>query len=272
MSKIEQDKFKQLVEIVRKLRSPDGCPWDREQTHKSLRPYLIEEVYELVDSIDTDDKKAIREELGDIMLHVLFHTDICAEEGIFDIDDVISHITEKLIRRHPHVFGDIEVSGTGEVLHNWEQIKLSERKEGNDDASLLDGVPHSMAALLIAQRMQEKAARIGFDWEKIEDVWAKINEEIGELNELIVNEKDGRIGIPACPHHKIEEEIGDVIFAIVNFARFMNINAEMALRHTNSKFARRFKYIEKKLREHNIENPTLEIMDKFWDEAKGFED
>jgi len=276
--------FERFVEIVRKLRAPDGCPWDREQTHESLRPYLVEEVFELVDSIDAADLHGIREELGDILLHVLFHADIRAERGDFDIDDVMSHVIDKLIRRHPHVFADVNVSGSDEVLHNWENIKLTERQERNDNASLLDGIPHSMPALLIAQRMQEKAARIGFDWKNVRDVWDKIKEEIAELDELIAP-----LTLALSQRERVQDllpsgegvsrqsretdegilaEIGDILFAIVNLARQLDMNAEMALRHANSKFARRFRYIEKRLREEGIENPTLEIMDKFWDEAK----
>lgn len=250
--------FEKFIKIVRHLRAPGGCPWDRKQTHKSLRPYLIEEVYELVDSIDQCDYDAMKEELGDILLHILFHTDIRAEAGDFDIYDVISTVMEKLVRRHPHVFGDTEVSGSDEVLHNWENIKLSERQQSDSDASLLDGIPRSMSALLVAQRMQEKAARIGFDWNDVLDVWKKLNEEIGELKSSIEQSDDDGI----------EDELGDILFAIVNLARFLNVNAEMALRHTNEKFARRFRFIEKKLREQGIENPTLKVMDAFWEEAK----
>ncbi len=265
MNKIEKtdraELFERFVEVVEKLRAPGGCPWDIKQTHKSLRPYLLEEVYELVDSIDDSDYIGMREELGDILLHVLFHTDIRNEAGDFGIEDVIAHIIEKLIRRHPHVFGDIEVSGSDEVLHNWEQIKLSERREISQQASLLDGVPRSMPALLVAQRLQEKAARIGFDWSEMKDVWGKVKEELTELETLIdCEDKD-----------KIEDELGDILFALTNLARFLELNSEMALRHTNSKFSRRFRYVEKKLREQKIENPTLEIMDKFWDEAKEME-
>jgi len=250
--------FEQLVEVVKKLRAPGGCPWDREQTHKSLRPYLVEEVYEVVDSIDRNDYYSMREELGDVLLHIVFHSDIEREQGRFDIGDVIKIVTEKLIRRHPHVFGDTKVENSDEVLHNWENIKLAERKEKSDDASLLDGIPKSMPALLIAQRMQEKASRIGFDWDNIADVLDKVEEELEELKELLDSDDKDRI----------EDELGDVFFALSNLARFLNINSEMALRRTNEKFARRFHYIEKKLRKNNIENPTLEIMDKFWDEAK----
>ena len=250
--------FEQLVEVVKKLRAPGGCPWDREQTHKSLRPYLVEEVYEVVDSIDRNDYYSMREELGDVLLHIVFHSDIEREQGRFDIGDVIKIVTEKLIRRHPHVFGDTKVENSDEVLHNWENIKLAERKEKSDDASLLDGIPKSMPALLIAQRMQEKASRIGFDWDNIADVLDKVEEEFEELKELLDSDDKDRI----------EDELGDVFFALSNLARFLNINSEMALRRTNEKFARRFHYIEKKLRENNIENPTLEIMDKFWEEAK----
>ncbi|RKZ33125.1 nucleoside triphosphate pyrophosphohydrolase [bacterium] len=255
--------FEKLVEIVKKLRAPGGCSWDREQTHESLRPNIIEEVYELVEAIDSKDYDAMKEELGDILLHVLFHADIEREAGRFDINDVIVGITSKLIRRHPHVFGETKVKDTEEILHNWEQIKLRERRENSSHASLLDGIPKSMPALLVAQRMQEKAARIGFDWEDIKDVLKKVHEELAELEESIAkNERSSQT----------ESELGDLIFAITNLARFLGINAEMALRKTNEKFSSRFRHIEKKLRELGVENPTLELMDKFWDEAKEHEE
>ena len=256
-----KDKFMKLLEIVKKLRAPGGCPWDREQTDKSLRPYIIEEVYELIDAIDNEDYHAICEELGDILLHVLFHADIREESGDFSLDDVIDKISEKLIRRHPHVFADVIVSGTDEVLHNWENIKLQERERYDVKASLLDGIPESMSALLIAQRMQEKASRIGFDWDNIGDVFGKVREEFSELEAMI--DRDHADGM--------EDELGDLLFALTNLARFLGMNAEMALRRTNSKFARRFKYIEKQIREKDITNPTLEEMDVFWDEIKAIE-
>ena len=251
-------KFERLVEIVRLLRAPEGCPWDREQTHLSLRPCLIEETYELVESIEKTDFAGMKEELGDILLHVLFHADIQHEKDGFNIGEVIDKISEKLIRRHPHVFADVEVNGTDEVLHNWENIKLSERKCENENASLLDGIPKSMPALLVAQRMQEKAARIGFDWTEVKDVLSKVEEEIGEIKETVAHGDSDRI----------EDEIGDLLFALTNLARFQKLNAEMALRRTNEKFSRRFRHIEEKIREDKIENPTLKIMDEYWEEAK----
>ncbi len=253
--------FEALLDVVETLRAPGGCPWDREQTHKSLRPYLIEEVYELVEAIDTGDYDAMREELGDVLLHVLFHTDIRREAGDFDICDVIRQVRAKLIRRHPHVFGDTKVKGAEEVLHNWENIKLDERREKSEKASLLDGIPRSMPALLVAQRMQEKASRIGFDWEKIDDVWEKVKEELAELEREIHSDDT----------EKFEDELGDILFVLTNLARFKGVNAEMALRRTNEKFARRFRHIEKRLREEKIDTPTLEVMDRFWDEAKEME-
>ncbi len=253
--------FEKLLSIVQKLRSPDGCPWDREQTHETLRPYLIEEVYELIESIERKNISEMMEELGDILLHVLFHADICRENEDFTIVDVMQNLCDKLTRRHPHVFGEVEVAGSDEVLHNWENIKLSERRNGNEEASLLDGIPRTMPALLVAQRMQEKAARIGFDWTDVKDVLAKIREEMDELVDEL-NEDDNK---------KLANEIGDLLFTIVNLARFRNINAEMALMRTNSKFDNRFRYIEKKLRQNNITNPSLEIMDNFWEESKEHE-
>lgn len=255
--------FEKLVGVIRKLRSPDGtgCPWDRQQTHLSLRPYLLEEVYEFIESANADDIDGMKEELGDILLHIIFHSDIETERGNFTIDDVLEFVIAKLIARHPHVFGDVEANTAEEVLNRWEHLKLHERKSKNGEASLLDGIPLSMPALIVAQRMQEKASRIGFDWQKVDDVWAKIKEEIEELG-VILHDSD---------LNRVEDEIGDILFAVTNLARFKKISSEMALCKTNEKFLRRFKFVEKRLREEKIENPTLEKMDEFWEEAKGEE-
>lgn len=255
--------FEKLVDVIAKLRSPDGtgCPWDREQTHLSLRPYLLEEVYEFIESAEENDIRGMKEELGDILLHIIFHSDIERENGNFTIDDVLELVIAKLIARHPHVFGSAKANDADEVLQRWEHLKLHERKSKNDDASLLDGIPESMPSLIVAQRMQEKASRIGFDWQKIDDVWEKIKEELNELGEII--HKDNIT--------KIEDEIGDILFAVTNLARFKKISSEMALRKANEKFRRRFKLVEKRLREEKIKNPTLEKMDEFWEEAKNKE-
>ncbi|MCH7772522.1 MAG: nucleoside triphosphate pyrophosphohydrolase, partial [Bacteroidetes bacterium] len=225
-----KSKFNEFVRIVKRLRKE--CPWDKEQTNDSIKAATIEEAYEVVEAIDNKDYDELRKELGDLLLHVVFHTVIAEESNHFNIDDVIYSIQEKLIRRHPHVFGDVKVSGADEVKKNWEEIKLSEGR-GN----LLDGVPELLPGLQRAHRLQEKVAKVGFDWEKKEDVWRKVIEEIEEMHHA---EKDGS-------HDEIESEIGDVFFALVNYARFLGVNPENALRKTNKKFIKRFGYVEKKI-------------------------
>jgi len=257
----EHPDFDHLVDIVARLRGEDGCPWDREQTHESIKPCLIEESYEVIEAVENNDNDGICEELGDVLLHIVFHSEIAAERGAFDIDDVVRGIVEKMISRHPHVFGEGKAKTTGEVLEEWERIKLREKRDKKSEASLLDGLPMSMSALLVAQRMQEKAARIGFDWPNIEPVWAKILEELGELNDAY---KEG-------DRTKIEEELGDFMFAITNLARFLDISSEMALRGSINKFKRRFAHVEKRTREEGLDMPSLEVLDSFWDEAKEIE-
>jgi len=246
-------KFNELVEIVKRLRK--DCPWDREQTNDSIKAATIEEAYEVVESIDKKDYKELKNELGDLLLHVVFHTIIAAESDQFEIDDVIDAIREKLIRRHPHVFGDVKVSDADEVKKNWEEIKMSEGRE-----SILDGVPELLPALQRAHRLQEKASKVGFDWEKKEDVWKKVIEEIEEMQ---ASEKEG-------DHGKLESEIGDVLFAMVNYARFLGINPENALRRTNTKFINRFGYVEDKVTAtgKKLSESNLEEMDKYWEESK----
>ena len=245
--------FERLVDVMRRLRRE--CPWDKEQTHESIRYSLIEEAYEVVEAIDDKSLEELKNELGDLLLHVVFHTSIAEEKGEFTLEAVIDGLTDKLIRRHPHVFGDVQVSGPQEVKENWEKIKLSEGRE-----SIVDGVPRELPALLRALRVQEKASKVGFDWEKKEDVWKKVQEELGEL------QRETRAG----NHERAEEELGDLLFAIVNYARFLHINPEYALRRTVDKFIERFQYIEAKLKEQGkaISKTTLEEMDKLWEEAK----
>jgi len=223
-------KFNKFVEIVKRLRKE--CPWDREQTNDSIKAATIEEAYEVVEAIEKKDYDELKKELGDLLLHVVFHTEIASEEHDFKIEDVIDSITEKLIRRHPHVFSDTEVTDAKEVKRNWEEIKLTEGRK-----ALLDGVPEMLPALQRAHRLQEKAAKIGFDWEKKEDVWKKVIEEIKEMQ---ASEKDGT-------YDELEGEIGDVLFAMVNYARFLDVNPENALRRTNTKFIKRFGYVEEKI-------------------------
>ena len=247
------NKFNDFVEIVKRLRKE--CPWDREQTNDSIKAATIEEAYEVVEAIEKKNYDDLEKELGDLLLHVVFHTIIASETNGFTIDDVIDSIREKLIRRHPHVFGEVKVSGSEEVKKNWEEIKLSEGRE-----SVLDGVPEMLPALQRAHRLQEKAAKVGFDWEKKEDVWKKVIEEVEEMHE---SEGEGN-------YDKLEDEIGDVFFAMVNYARFLSVNPENALRRTNSKFIRRFGYVESKIKESGkkITDSNLKEMDSYWEESK----
>lgn len=249
--------YDDFVAIVRRLRKE--CPWDREQTHESIRQNLIEEAYEVIDAIDTGDMEELKKELGDLMLHVVFHSVIAEEHNEFTLDEVVSLISEKLIRRHPHVFGDTEVNGQDDVVRNWERIKLDEGRN-----SVIDGIPRALPALVRATRLQEKASKVGFDWEKKEDCWKKIEEELSELN-AASSQKDNR--------DALTDELGDLLFSVVNYARFLKINPEDALRKTNEKFHRRFQIIEEKLKEQgkDIHETTLEEMDSLWDKIKDSE-
>lgn len=245
--------FDELLRIMTRLRKE--CPWDREQTNDSIKGHTIEEAYEVVEAIDHRNDADLQSELGDLLLHVVFHTEIAAEEGRFTITDVLGSIIDKLVRRHPHIFSDTEVSDSDDVKRNWEQIKMDEGRE-----SVIDGVPRSLPALLKAYRMQDKASKIGFDWERGEDVWNKVDEELHELRGAVA-ESNG---------HDIEAEFGDVLFSLVNYARFLRVNPEDALRRTIDKFDRRFRHVESRLREEGraAEDATLEEMDRYWDEAK----
>lgn len=250
------DAFVALTEIVAKLRAPDGCPWDREQTHASLLPFFLEETYEVIESIDQENWDELKEELGDILLHTIMQALIAEENGHFSLDESIEHVSEKLVRRHPHVFGDAKADAAFEAKQNWEAAKHKEKKR----ASRLDGVPITLPALVRAQRLQQKASYTGFDWDKIEQVWEKVHEEIQELKEAqSEKEKD-----------HIEEEIGDVLFAVVNLARFLDIPAEDALRKTNQKFTNRFAKIEEELKKRGktLEESSLEEMDEIWNSVK----
>lgn len=248
-----EDKFSEFVAIVKRLRK--DCPWDREQTHDSIKANTLEEAYEVVESIDNKDYDELKKELGDLFLHVLFHSQIAEENNKFNLEDVIDSINEKLIRRHPHVFGDATVTDADNVKTNWEHIKLTEGR-----TSVLEGVPINMPSLSRAFRLQEKAAKVGFDWEKKEDVWKKVIEEIEEMHESERNETQ----------EELEKEVGDVFFALVNYARFLKINPEDALRLTNEKFINRFSYVEKKITAtgRKIHESNLAEMDKYWEESK----
>ena len=250
---IPESEFADFVRIVRRLRRE--CPWDRAQTHQSLRPSLIEETYEALEALDERNFDELKKELGDILLHIGMHATIAEESGEFSLRDVLREINGKLVRRHPHVFGATKVRGASDVKHNWERIKMDEGR-----VSVLQGVPRAMPALQRAQRIQERASRVGFDWKRRKDVWKKVQEEMEELRETL-HARNAR---------RREEEFGDFLFALVNYARFIGVNPEQALRGTTEKFTRRFQYIERamKARGEDIHHATLERMDEFWNEAK----
>lgn len=248
--------FTRLVEIMAQLRSEQGCPWDREQTHASLRQHLLEEAYEVIETIDEERYSELAGELGDLLLQVIFHAQMAAEAGLFDMGDVLQHINEKLIRRHPHIFGDTVIRNAAEQTVAWEQSKL--KREGKQSA--IDGVPRELPALVRAYRIQNKAAAVGFDWPAAGPVWEKIREEIGELEEAVGSEQGERIS----------DELGDLLFSIVNISRFLKVNPEDALRGTIEKFSRRFREVERILRSQGraLERTSLAEMDQIWDEIK----
>ncbi len=247
------DSFLRFLNIVRRLRNE--CPWDREQTHESIRHSLIEETYEVLEAIDHRDADHLKTELGDLMLHIALHAVMAEEERQFTIDDVLETITQKMIRRHPHVFGDAAAGTAAEVKRNWERIKVAEGR-----ASVLDGVPRELPALLRAHRLQEKASKIGFDWERKEQVWEKVREELDELHRAEAG------GDP----RRVEEEYGDLLFALVNYSRFLHLNPELALRAALEKFTTRFQRVEQRLREQGreVSSTTLEELDRLWNEEK----
>ncbi len=251
--------FEKLLYIMEHLRGPDGCPWDKKQDFYSLKPYIIEEAYEVVEALEEKNMDSLKEELGDLLLQVVFQAQIGKENDIFDIDDIIKAISNKLIRRHPHVFGDKKLNNPQEVKKSWEEIKSKERNN-NSKGSLLDDVSKVQPALNQAYEVQEKAAEVGFDWDDIEDVVKKIDEEILELKEELYNEEI----------NKIEDELGDLLFTVVNLSRFKKINPEIALLRTINKFKKRFKYIEKIIEKEDkdINEVSLEKLDSYWDEAK----
>lgn len=242
--------FNRLLDIMDDLRAK--CPWDMKQTFESLRMLSIEETYELADAILEEDVDGIKEEVGDIMLHMVFYAKIASETEAWDITDALNEICEKLIHRHPHIYGDVEVADEAEVKKNWEQLKLQEGKK-----SVLSGVPNSLPAMVKAYRMQEKTAQVGFEWDKLEDVWAKVQEEITELHEAIETKTQA----------DIEEEFGDVLFSLINYSRFINVDPETALEKINKKFKYRFEHIEAQATKP-LQEMTLEEMDVLWNEAK----
>ena len=258
---IEQ-KFSELLEVMARLRSETGCPWDREQTHLSLKPCLLEETYELLDALDDGDPKKLKEELGDVLLQVIFHAQIAKEDGRFTVGDVIAALTDKLVRRHPYVFaGEPLPADTAAVLKQRLQIKASEK--GNASKSALGHVPRAMPALARAQSISRRAAHLGFEWPNIDRVWDKVEEEMRELKEAAASGDKSRTG----------EELGDLLFTVVNIARFLDVEGEEALAQTVDRFTRRFHHIETRLGETNksLDQSSLEEMDRFWEEAKALE-
>lgn len=256
--KSDQNCFEDLVAIMRRLRAPGGCPWDAEQTHESLTRYLLEEAYEVIEAIETHSADHLREELGDLLLQPVFHAAIAEESGSFTIDDVIQTLCDKLVRRHPHVFGDMEISDSSAQVENWERIKKHEK--GAERPSALSGVPPQLPALLKAQKITEKASRVGFDWEHVDQVMAKVMEELHEFEEAMAMGDNDRM----------EAELGDLLFAIVNLGRFLSINPEEALRKTINRFRNRFRYVEERLADQGRQmvSTPLEEMDLLWEEAK----
>lgn len=258
VEKKTKDNLNDLIELMSKLRSEDGCPWDRAQTHKSLLPYLIEESYEVLDTIEAKDDQRLKEELGDLLLQIVFHAQIAKERGVFDILQVVDNLCQKLIERHPHVFSSKRRLAPEEVLKNWEHIKLTASRA--KDKSVLSGLPRHLPALLKAYRLQEKVARFDFDWESTDEIFSKMEEEIREL----------RVAYKKRKKEDIEEELGDILFSWVNFCRHLKINPEFALRKTIDKFVKRFNYIERRLKDKKIalHEAGLPLLDSLWEEAK----
>jgi len=245
------DAFARLLKIMDELR--EQCPWDRKQTFLSLRNLTIEETYELADALLDENLNDIREEIGDVMLHLVFYAKIADEQGAFDIGDAMNAVCEKLIKRHPHIYGDLKVADEEEVKRNWEKLKLKEGKK-----SVLEGVPTSLPAMIKAYRMQEKTKQVGFEWENVTQVWEKVEEELAELQEAVTMD---------FPMEKREEEFGDVLFSLVNYARFIGVDPETALERVNRKFKKRFEYIEAHA-DKDLKDMTLAEMDALWNEAK----
>lgn len=253
------DAFQRLIDVILKLRSPRGCIWDRNQKEKDVSAYLLDEVYEVIDAVKCGSPEALKEELGDVLFQILFLAAMAEEKGAFDLADVVAGVTEKMIRRHPHVFGDRKVKDVAEITANWEDIKKNEERKG-ENGHVFDNVPRSMPSLLRAQKITEKASRIGFDWADAEEVLGKVEEEIGEFRSALVK---GR-------QNEVAEEMGDLLFTLVNLCRFLKIDAEQSLTSSLEKFIRRFKYVEKRLKEDGktAESASLAEMDELWNESK----
>ncbi len=254
--------LKQLIDIMATLRSENGCNWDKKQTYDSLKEYIIEEAYEVVDAVESRNFEHMKEELGDLLFNIVFYAQIASEDKKFNINDVAKDISEKLIRRHPHVFNVPANLTPDEVLANWNKIKQQEKINNPKPESVLDGIPKSLPSILRAEKLQKLAAKVGFDWANVEDAKKKLHEEIDELYKEIQTEKQDM--------NKIEDELGDVLFSVINLSRFLKVSPEVALNRANLKFTSRFQFIEKeaKLENKNLEDMTLEEMDKLWDKAK----
>src|SRR5215813_3838632 len=263
------ERFGRLVEIITTLRGPNGCPWDKQQDFTTLKPMLVEEVYEVLEAIDNQDYDGLAEELGDLLLHVIFHAQLGKEASQFDINTVIEKISDKLVRRHPHVFGTESASTAEEVIKNWEAIKAQEKAEKlksrtPEQRSLLEGIPSKLPAIHEAHQISSRAARVGFDWPDIEGIFEKLQEEVAELREVIANQGDEN------QRERLEDEIGDMLFVIVNIARYVKIDSESALKRANRKFKARFRYMESELAKQgkSLEHTPLEEMEVLWQKAK----
>ncbi|MER3428544.1 MAG: nucleoside triphosphate pyrophosphohydrolase [Pyrinomonas sp.] len=264
--------FADLVQLMARLRSPQGCPWDREQTYGTLAPMLLEEAYEAFEAVEEAEKGRplkLRDELGDLLFQIVFYAQVARERRDFTIEEVIAAIYDKMVRRHPHVFGDMQARDAAEVLRNWEAIKAEEKRargDADESASILDGVPRKAPALMEAHQISVKAARVGFDWKNLDDVFAKLHEELEELREAIKS-------CAQQPSERVREEIGDVLFALVQIARHLDVEPETALKRTNQKFRQRFRHIEEELkrRERDLNQATVEEMEEIWQQAKSAE-
>jgi len=294
------ERFERAVEIMERLRAPGGCPWDREQTFDSIKPYTLEETYEVLEAIDNRDWHELPGELGDLLLQVLFYSEMAKEQGTFSIDDVLDRLSRKLIDRHPHVFGNVKADTSADVKRNWEALKTEERKKrtgqepseagatrksegANTEASILAGITSAMPALMEAHKLSSRAAHAGFDWPNIESLFEKLDEETGELKEHLRKfpapgprpegrgvAGSGRQAIPEDLRIRLEEELGDLFFVLVNIARYLSLDSESALRKTNRKFRRRFQWMEKQLREQekSVEQSSMDELESLWQRAK----
>lgn len=264
---MEKRSFEDLVALMARLRAPDGCPWDRAQTFETLRTFLLEETYEALEAIDANNYEALADELGDLLLQVLFHAQMAAEAGHFTIDDVLTRLHEKLVRRHPHVFGPDRAQGPEAALKRWEALKAEERALNHTEerGSLLSGIPKTLPALLEAYQMTRRAAQVEFDWQHIDDLFAKLEEEVGELRAALEKARAGR---PA--DERVEDEVGDLLFVAVNISRFLGLDPEAALKRANRKFRERFEQVEQALASQgrSLEQASLEEMEALWQQSK----